>query len=128
VTEPPGVCEEPALDFTMLSSARFMTVSVSFAVSLLLTGSVVPRGVVTEAALVIEPFALCETLAVRVYVAVAPTGRLTVSEMEPVPFEVQAAPPTAEQVQVAPDSCDGSGSLTVAPTTADGPRFVTAMV
>jgi hypothetical protein len=50
--------------------------------------------------------------------------------MSPAPELVQALPAVALQVQVnpAPDSAAGSGSLTAAPMAAPGPAFVTVTV
>ena len=66
--------------------------------------------------------------AVRLYVAVPSTSRVTVSRMFPAPFGVQLDPGDAAQVQVAPMSDAGSVSVTVAPVTAAGPVFVTVIV
>jgi hypothetical protein len=47
--------------------------------------------------------------------------------MSPLPAPVQVPPPVPEQVHVAPAIAAGTGSLTVAPLTSDGPAFVTVI-
>ena len=81
---------------------------------------------VTVAVFVRVPVPL--TVAVTVKVAVPPFTRSTVAFRSPVPLTGQAEPALAAQVQVAPVSCAGSGSMTVAPTTSLGPLFVTTIV
>jgi hypothetical protein len=59
---------------------------------------------------------------------VAPTLRSTASTIEPVPLAVQVAPLEAMHVHDALSSEAGSASVTVAPTTADGPPLRTTIV
>ena len=58
----------------------------------------------------------------------APTGRFTVSEIDPVPLGEHDAPLDAAQVHVAPLRTAGNESVTVAPLTDDGPTFVATIV
>ena len=69
------------------------------------------------------PVAAAATVPLTVYVTVAPTGRLTVSLIAPVPDAAQLPPPVAVHVQLAPTSDAGTLSTIVAPATADGPLF-----
>jgi hypothetical protein len=74
------------------------------------------------------PVAEAEIVALTVYVTEAPAGRLTASEMSPLPEAMQLLPPAATQVQVTPVSVAGNVSATVAPVTADGPALLAVMV
>ena len=105
-------------------------VSVSVSVAELFAGvrSVAPVGTATVAVLASDPVALERTVAARVYVTVAPTGRLTVSLIDPVPDAEHNPPPAARQVQVALVSALGSESLTVAAVMAEGPRLLATIV
>src|SRR5271157_5013742 len=113
-----------------------MIVGVSVSVAELLAGllSVTPAGVVavvpTVAVLTRLPVAEGEICATSVKVTVAPGTRLTRSlTMLPVPLDVTTlAPAVATAVQVAEVMAAGSGSLTAAPVTADGPLLLTTMV
>src|SRR6266536_6594825 len=94
-------------------------------------GSLVPLGGVTVAVLTNCPVVPLGTVPLRLKVAVPPLTRLTVVAMLPVPLAApHALGAVAEQVQVnpAPLSAAGNGSLTVAPVTSLGPLLVTAMV
>jgi hypothetical protein len=64
----------------------------------------------------------------NVYVTLEPTGRFTVSAIEPVPLAVQDAPEAATQVHVAPVSSGGNVSTTEAPMTDEGPLLEATMV
>src|SRR5215813_5964148 len=94
-------------------------------------GSGVAAGAVTVAVLLRLPVVPLGTVPDRLNVAVPPATRLTVVAMLPEPL---AAPQTfgavVPHVQVYPAPCKaaGSGSFTVAPTTAPGPLFVTMTV
>ena len=90
--------------------------------------SVTPRGAATVAVLVNEPVAAAEIGAVTVNVAVAPTGRVTVVLIEPLPAAAQVPPPAPAQVQLIEVTPVGMVSLTAAPATSDGPRLVTTTV
>jgi hypothetical protein len=59
---------------------------------------------------------------------VPPDSRFTVSLTLPVPDAAHDDPDEATHVHVAPLSAEGSVSVTVAPTTADGPLFVVTIV
>ena len=109
-------------------SAEPERVSVSVAELFPGVGSVTPPGTLTVAVFDNEPVALDEMLAVRVYVAVPPTGRFTVSLILPVPEAAHDAPLDATHDQVAPLSALGNVSDTVAPVTADGPAFEATIV
>lgn len=82
-----------------------------------------PTGREIVAVLASDPVALADRVAVRVYVAVLPTPRSTLSLMEPVPLGVHEAPEVATHVQVAPVKPEGKASATVAFDTAEGPAF-----
>jgi hypothetical protein len=114
--------------FVIAKSARGLRVSVSVAVLSVVTESVVPTGAVIVAVLASEPVANEATVAVRVYVAVAPTARLMVSVMLPVPDAAHVAPAVATQDQVAELNEAGNVSAISAPTTAEGPLFEATMV
>jgi hypothetical protein len=91
--------------------------------------SVTPAGAMTVAVFVIELAVDEETVALTEIVAVPPDTRLTIADTLPVPdVGAQTDGRDAVQVQVAPVSPVGSGSATVAPTTSDGPLFVTTIV
>ena len=124
MTVVPGISVVEESVFEIDRSA--MRVSVSVSVAELLPGveSVVPVGVAIDAVFASEPVAPEATVAVNVYVAVAPTVKLTVSEMLPAPLAPHDAPDDAAHVHVASERDDGSVSVTVAPVTSDGPLFV----
>ena len=90
------------------------------------TGSATVAGAVMVAGLLIVPPTKNGSMVpVTVYVAVPPLARFTVWLIEPEPDAVAQADPTeAEHVHVAERSDAGRESITVAPVTADGPRFV----
>ena len=112
----------------MARSAVGVNESVSAAELFPGVGSVVPLGAATVAVFVSVPVAVAEIVPDTVYVAVAPTGSVTVSLMEPVPEFPHDAPELAAHVQATPVSAAGTESVTVAPTANDGPRFVTTIV
>ncbi len=107
------------------SAVGVMTVLLSVAL-LLPAGSFTPTGAVMVAVLVSVPVPV--TVAVTVKVAVPPLSRSTLALMSPAPLAGQAEPPLALQVQVAPVSCAGSTSVTVAAVTALGPLLVATIV
>ncbi len=107
------------------SAVGVMTVLLSVA-ELLPAGSFTPTGAVMVAVLVIVPVPV--TVAVTVKVAVPPLSRSTVALMSPAPLAGQTEPAVAAQVQVAPLSCAGNRSVTVAPVTALGPVLVATIV
>ena len=103
--------------------------SVSVALLLPGTGSVVPTGGVTVAVFTNVPTAVDATLATTLKVAVPLTARLTVVLRLPVPLAaLQLEPPVATQLQLALVMAAGKVSATVAPVTALGPALVTTMV
>ena len=117
------------LVFVIERSALGVSVSVSVALLLAASASTTPPGAEIVAVLTSEPVAVASTVAVMVYVADAPTGRLTVVARSPVPFgSPQTAPDVAAQLQVAPVSAAGSVSATTASVTADGPALATPTV
>ena len=98
--------------------------SLSVAELLPATGSVTPAGTATVAVLLMLPVAPAVTVPLTVYVTVAPTGRLTVSLIEPLPEPAQLPPGRLRhKSRSVPVSDAGRGSVTVAPTTADGPAL-----
>ena len=82
----------------------------------------------TAAELVSEPVLLEAIASVTVKVAVAPTGRLTVELIEPLPEAVHDPPPVVAHVHVIDVTPAGIASVTEAPTTADGPALLTTTV
>jgi hypothetical protein len=148
VTVPPGLDGEPGavsvtvavqdavsnagtgdgVQLTDVEVGRLLTDVVTDA--LLLPGvSDTPAGAVVVAVFVIELEVDDETVAVTVNVAVPPESRFTAEvEMLPEPEAGQDEPAEAEQVQLTPVSPDGRLSVTVAPTTSEGPLFFTTMV
>ena len=68
-------------------------------------------------------------VAVTVKVTEPPLSRFTLAARFPLPLAAGHAEPTvAAQVQVAPVSCAGNRSVTVAPVTALGPAFDATIV
>ena len=92
------------------------------------SGSVTPPGTVAVAVLASVPVASAATKPVTVYVTDPPAGTLTTSAMSPVPEGEHVAPPATAQDHDTFDSADGMPSATEAPTTFDGPAFVTTIV
>ena len=128
VTDVPGTSVAEPSVFEMARSVAVFSVVVSIALLFVEVGSVTPLGTETVAVFDNTPDAVGEMFAVRVYVAVEPTARLTVSLMLPVPLAAHVAPDVATQVQVAPVSEAGSESATVAPTRFDGPALDATIV
>ena len=103
-----------------------------------MTGMVVCAAGTTVALLVIGPVVPLTTVPVTVYVRVPPTLMRTVSVMEPVPLGEQAVGPVGDsvavpavvttQVQVAPVTAAGTGSVKVAATASLGPLLCTVTV
>ncbi len=102
-----------------------MTVLLSVAL-LLPAGSFTPTGAEMVAVLLMVPVPLA--VAVTVNVAAPPLSRSTLAVMLPAPLAGHTEPAVAAQVQVAPLSCTGSTSLTVAAVTALGPALLATMV
>src|SRR5438552_1311540 len=107
--------------------------SVSVALLLPETGSVVPTGTVTVAVLtrlpVVEDWAVPVT--VKTTALPVPAAMLTVAARllpEPLPPLLTEAVPVVEEVQVTPVRVFGMMSATLAPTTLLGPLLVTVMV
>ena len=128
VTVMPGIAFATASVLVMCRSAD--TVMVSESVAELFAGvtSSVPDDAAIVAVLSRVPVADPMSVAVKVYVAVAPTGRLATSLRLPVPLEApQLAPVEATQVQVAPVKSEGSVSEIVALDVL-GPLFVATIV
>src|SRR5262249_11767025 len=104
--------------------------SVSLSVALLLpgTGSVLPPGTAALAGLLSVAVALEGVLAFTVDVAGPPTSRLVGSVMLPEPLAPHDEPADAAHVHVTPVRLAGNVSVTVAPVMALGPLLVTVMV
>lgn len=128
MTTPPGMRVATPSVLEIDRFAVCCSASESVAELFELFGSVVPAGAVTVAVLMRFPVAPAAMFAVRLYVAVPPLSRVTVSLMLPDPDAVQLEPAVAEQVHVAPDNAGGSVSLTVAPTAVDGPLLEATIV
>ena len=90
--------------------------------------SAIPRGAVTAAVLVSDPVALAAIGTLTEYVADAPTGKLTLSLIDPLPDDAHVPPPAPAQVQFIDVAPVGSKSVTLADVTVDGPTFVTTTV
>src|SRR5215471_8907817 len=104
---------------------------VSVAVLLAVIGSLVPLGTLTEAELANWPVVPLGTVPLNVNLAVPPLMRLTVVVISPLPLAApQPLGAVTLQVQVnpAPTSTAGKGSLTLAPVTSLGPLLVTTIV
>lgn len=110
------------------TSATAASGSVSVAELFVVTGSVTPEGAAIEAVLASDPVAAALTVPVMVNVAVAPTGRFSGVEIDPVPEAAQVAPPATAHVHVAPVKAAGNVSVTVAPVTPEGPALVATTV
>ena len=124
----PGTAVATPSVLVMLRSASGVRVSVSVELLLANAESVTPDGVAIVAVLVIEPLAFDAIVAFKVYVTVAPTGKFTVSEIEPEPLAAQAPPPDPLQVHEALVSALGNASDTKALTTFEGPALEATIV
>jgi hypothetical protein len=109
-------------------SACGFSVSLSVALLLPATGSVVPPGAVTVAVLLRVPVAPEAIVALTVKVAVPPTSSVTLLLMLPLPLAGQLDPAEALQVQATPVRLAGKVSPTVAPVATLGPLLVTVTV
>jgi proline racemase len=98
------------------------------AVLLLALVSVTPNGTATAAVLVSVPVAPAAIAAVTENVTEAPTGRLTVLLIEPLPDAGHVPPPEPEHVHVMELTPAGVVSVTDAPVTLDGPVLDTTTV
>src|SRR6266571_1693323 len=129
----PGVyVSEPSV-LVMARSATSLGVSVSVALLLVETGSVVPAGAAIVAVLTRLPVAddLAVPVTVKTTALPAPAAMLTVAARllpEPLPPLVTEALPVVLDVHVTPVRAAGMLSDTVAPTTLLGPALVTVMV
>src|SRR5436305_1723293 len=117
----------------MPRSAVGVARSVSVALLLPESGSVVPAGAVTVAVLTRLPVAagLAVPVTVKTTALPVPAARLTVAARRlptPVAPLVTAALPALLEVHVTPDKMVGRVSATPAPTTLTGPRLVTVIV
>ena len=108
-------------------SALPASASVSVAALLAGAGSLTPPGAATVAVLLSVPVAAAEIAQLAVYVALAPTGKLTVLLMLPEPLAVQVPPPAPTQVHVQVRLA-GNVSATVAPVTLLGPALLAVIV
>src|SRR5204862_238396 len=111
----------------MERSALAPRVSPSVAELLPGVGSVTPAGAVTVAVLLSVPVAAAEMVGLAAWVALPPTGRLTVSLRLPEPDAVQVPPPAPVHVQVQGNEA-GKVSATVAPVALLGPALLAVMV
>ena len=91
------------------------------------SGSLTPPGAATVAVLLSVPVAAAEIAQLAVYVALAPTGKLTVLLMLPEPLAVQVPPPAPTQVQVQVRDA-GKVSATVAPVALLGASALLAVM
>ena len=124
---PPGV---PVVTPSVLVMARFAwgeRVSVSVALLFVRSGSVVPAGTATAAVLTNDPLAEELIVASTVKMKEPPTGRFTEASILPVPEAGPAPFPAPAPVQLAV-SAAGKTSVTVAPVTGLGPKFLMVMV
>ena len=123
----PGVTPVTPLSFVTDRSANALMLSVSVAELLPVLGSAI--GFIDIVAVFeSEPVALDLTNPLSEYVTELPAGRLSESDMLPVPLDVlPAAPPVAVDDQLAPERSDGMLSVNVAPDTSDGPLLETTI-
>ena len=131
VTGWPGAVAATPSVFVTARSACGASVSVSVALLLPATGSVQPAG--TEALAVFEsdPVAAGDSVPATVIVAVAPGARSSPVETALPEPEATAQPPVpavTEHVHDTPVTAAGTVSARTAPTTPDGPLFVTVTV
>src|SRR5437879_3358777 len=117
----------------MARSDTSVGVSVSVALLLVETGSVVPDGAVTVAVLTRSPVAedRAVPLTVKMTELPAPAATLTVALRllpEPVAPLLTEAVPVVLDVQVTPVRVSGMESATLAPMASLGPLLVTVMV
>ena len=125
----PGTYGFGLLDFAITRSARGPTGLVLLAELLPGTGSVTPPGGAIVTVLFCAPVVAGGTVPVTVNVAVPPTSRFTAAVTpEGPPLAGQLDPADAVHVHVKLLNAAGSGSLTVAPVTTLGPRFVATIV
>ena len=128
VTDDPGTAVVAPSVLVITRSAVGLSTSMSVAVLLPETGSVMPAPTDAVAVLVNEPVAPAATEALTVNVAVPPTGRSTLALMLPLPDAGHVAPPAVEHVHVAPVSVAGKVSVTFEAGAAEGPAFETTTV
>jgi len=125
IVPPCAMLVMPSVLVMLKSAVGVMAVLLSVA-ELLPAGSFTPTGAAMLAVLVMVPVPLA--VAETVKVALPPLRRSTVAEMLPAPLAGQSDPPLAVQVHVAPLTCAGNTSLTVAPVTAQGPALLATIV
>lgn len=124
----PGVTFAALLVLVIVRSVED-SVSVSVAELFAAFVSTDPGGTAILAEFVREPVAVAATVAVKVYVAVPFTAKLTVVLILPVPLaDPQLEPDDAVQVQEALVNVAGKLSATAAPVTALGPELLTVIV
>ena len=123
VTDVPGTSVVEPSVLVMTRSAVGVNVSLSVAVLLPGTGSVIPAPTDAVAVLVRVPVAPAATVPVMTNVAVPPTGRSTATLMLPLPDAGHVAPPPVEHVQVTPVRLAGTVSVTFEAGAEEGPAF-----
>ena len=128
VVEVPATIVATPSDLTIDTSPSPLTMVVSMAMLSALLGSVTPTGASTVAVLVTTPIWLIAIVASITNVADSPMARSTVVAMSPPPAaDAHDELGKALHVHVTADNPAGITSVTVAPTTADGPLLVTTM-
>src|SRR5258707_302778 len=114
---------------TVTDRSAVGVVSVSVALLLVRSVSVVPAGGATETVLVSEPLADGLIWPVAVKVALPPGSKVTVAAMLPVPLDAAPlAPPEAGAVQLPLVMSAGNTSVPAAPAAVLGPLLVTVIV
>src|SRR5262245_40880533 len=126
VTGPPAVTDVTPLVLVTPRSAVGVRASVSVAVASSGVGS--GTSVRAEAVLARVPVAAGSIMAITVYTARPPTGRLITSLMLPVPVRAPAAPPVKTATQVTLPRMAAKLSTTVTASTGSGPALVTTIV
>ena len=125
----PGTTEVSRLVLVIERSAVGVSESTSVAELLPAVGSTIPAATVPEAVLLNVPVAPALTAATTENVAVAPTGRLTVVLIEPLPeAEAQPAPALGVHVHEVNEAEPGCVSTTAVFGALDGPLLVTTTV
>ncbi len=127
-TASPGSTTSTSATLLITRSKTAMKASVSTATSLVVSGSIVPLGALTDAVLTMAAFAESATVATTVYVTVPPTATSAVVEIEPVPDEsTHAEPVAAAHVHDTFVRPAGTASAIAAPSAVEGPALETTM-
>jgi hypothetical protein len=123
VTDVPGTSVVEPSVLVMTRSAVGVSVSLSVAVLLPATRSVIPAPTDAVAVFASVPVAPAATVPVMTNVAAPPTGRSTEALMLPLPDAGHVAPPLTVHVQVTPETLAGMVSVTFEAGAEEGPAL-----